>query len=471
MLACAMTGSGKTAAFLLPILHQLKDKPRGVTRVLVLAPTRELAAQIVEHMQGLAKHTGIKGAAVFGGVAMGPQEKAFRKGVDVLVATPGRLLDHFQNDYAKLEGLEILVLDEADRMLDMGFLPDCPARAPAPAARAPDPVLLGHPAAAHRRAGRRDAQEPREPERRAQVRAGAWHHAGGLSRPGGAQALLPGRAAAPRRDQERPGLHPHQAPGEPAGRLPGPPRRLLRPHPRQPQPDPAHGRPHPLQGRGPPGPGGDRHRRPRDRRRGPLARHQLRRPQHSRGLHPPGRPHRPRRDGGGRLHLRLGPGAGRAERHRAGGGPAAAAPHPAGLRLHGPAHRAFRDPDPGAHRRHPRPPRRGARPRQGQGRAQGPAPGGGEGQDRREGATQGRAARRRPAAAATPPAAAPPFARPPFARPPAARPATAGPAAAGPAARGRGRTAAGSGETSSRRPASGPGRQAAAAASRRAWSP
>ncbi len=124
VLACAMTGSGKTAAFLLPILHRLQEKPRGTTRALVLAPTRELAAQIVEHMNALAKFTDMKGAAVFGGVAMGPQEKAFRKGVDVLVATPGRLLDHFQNDYAKLEGLEILVLDEADRMLDMGFLPD-----------------------------------------------------------------------------------------------------------------------------------------------------------------------------------------------------------------------------------------------------------------------------------------------------------------------------------------------------------
>jgi len=124
VLACAMTGSGKTAAFLLPILQRLLDKPRGTTRALVLAPTRELAAQIVEHMQAFAKFTDIKGAAVFGGVAMGPQEKAFRKGVDVLVATPGRLLDHFQNDYAKLDGLEVLVLDEADRMLDMGFLPD-----------------------------------------------------------------------------------------------------------------------------------------------------------------------------------------------------------------------------------------------------------------------------------------------------------------------------------------------------------
>src|SRR4051812_4035445 len=124
VLACAMTGSGKTAAFILPILHRLMDKPRGTTRALILAPTRELAAQIQEHMEGLAKFTNLKGAAVFGGVAIGPQEKAFRQGVDVIVATPGRLLDHFQYDYAKLEGLEVLVLDEADRMLDMGFLPD-----------------------------------------------------------------------------------------------------------------------------------------------------------------------------------------------------------------------------------------------------------------------------------------------------------------------------------------------------------
>jgi ATP-dependent RNA helicase RhlE len=124
VLACAMTGSGKTAAFLLPILNRLIGKPRGTTRALILAPTRELAAQILEHMEGLAKYTNLRGAAVFGGVAIGPQEKAFRQGVDVLVATPGRLLDHFQYDYAKLAGIEILVLDEADRMLDMGFLPD-----------------------------------------------------------------------------------------------------------------------------------------------------------------------------------------------------------------------------------------------------------------------------------------------------------------------------------------------------------
>ncbi len=124
VLACAMTGSGKTAAFLLPILQKLQDLPRGKTRALVLTPTRELAAQIVEHLEGLTKGTKLRGAAIFGGVNIRPQEAAFRQGVDILVATPGRLLDHFQHDYARLDDLQFLVLDEADRMLDMGFLPD-----------------------------------------------------------------------------------------------------------------------------------------------------------------------------------------------------------------------------------------------------------------------------------------------------------------------------------------------------------
>jgi ATP-dependent RNA helicase RhlE len=124
ILASAMTGSGKTAAFVLPILHRLMRKPRGVTRALVLTPTRELAAQIHAHLEELAVHTPITGASVFGGVGMAPQEHAFRSGVDVLVATPGRLLDHLRRPYARLSGLEVLVLDEADRMLDMGFLPD-----------------------------------------------------------------------------------------------------------------------------------------------------------------------------------------------------------------------------------------------------------------------------------------------------------------------------------------------------------
>jgi len=124
VMATAVTGSGKTAAFLLPILHRIMDKPRGTTRALVLAPTRELAAQIAEHLRDLAAHTPLKGMAVYGGVSMGPQENALRKGADVIIATPGRLLDHFQYPYAKLSGLEYLVLDEGDRMLDMGFLPD-----------------------------------------------------------------------------------------------------------------------------------------------------------------------------------------------------------------------------------------------------------------------------------------------------------------------------------------------------------
>jgi len=124
VLACAMTGSGKTAAFLLPILNALLPRPRGTTRALVLTPTRELAAQILESLNGMALHTPITAASIYGGVGMGPQEHAIRAGVDVLIATPGRLLDHLRQPYTRLDGIEHLVLDEADRMLDMGFLPE-----------------------------------------------------------------------------------------------------------------------------------------------------------------------------------------------------------------------------------------------------------------------------------------------------------------------------------------------------------
>ncbi len=124
LMACAQTGSGKTAAFVLPIIHRLIDKPRRSTRALVLAPTRELAAQILDDFNTFAVHTPVTGAAVFGGVAMGPQEHAFRSGVDIIIATPGRLMDHMRSSYARLNHIEHLVLDEADRMLDMGFLPE-----------------------------------------------------------------------------------------------------------------------------------------------------------------------------------------------------------------------------------------------------------------------------------------------------------------------------------------------------------
>jgi ATP-dependent RNA helicase RhlE len=124
LLASAETGSGKTAAFLLPIMNQMLTMQRGATRALVLAPTRELAAQIAEHFKELASGTRLTCAAVYGGVGMGSQERAFRKGVDMIVACPGRLLDHMRGPFADMSDLQHLVLDEADRMLDMGFLPD-----------------------------------------------------------------------------------------------------------------------------------------------------------------------------------------------------------------------------------------------------------------------------------------------------------------------------------------------------------
>jgi len=131
LLACAATGSGKTAAFVLPLLHQMLLHPRRVPgaqffgpQALIITPTRALAAQIHQHFLELATHTSITGAPIFGGVGMGPQEHAFRTCVDILVATPGRLLDHLRHPYGKLSSLKFLVIDEADRMLDMGFLPD-----------------------------------------------------------------------------------------------------------------------------------------------------------------------------------------------------------------------------------------------------------------------------------------------------------------------------------------------------------
>jgi len=134
LLASSQTGSGKTAAFLLPIMHRIitdretEKKATGritpKTRALVLTPTRELAAQICEHFNQLAQCSDLSCAAVFGGVSMLPQETALRNGVDIIVACPGRFLDHASHSYGKLPHLEYLVLDEADRMLDMGFLPD-----------------------------------------------------------------------------------------------------------------------------------------------------------------------------------------------------------------------------------------------------------------------------------------------------------------------------------------------------------
>ncbi len=126
LIASAETGSGKTAAFVLPTLQRLLTKPAGAakSRVLVLAPTRELAVQIEDEIHGLSYHTAVTSAAVYGGVELGIQERALKAAVDIIVATPGRLMDHMRQRNADLSGIELLVLDEADRMMDMGFWPD-----------------------------------------------------------------------------------------------------------------------------------------------------------------------------------------------------------------------------------------------------------------------------------------------------------------------------------------------------------
>ncbi|MCO6435495.1 MAG: DEAD/DEAH box helicase [Phycisphaerae bacterium] len=130
VLGCAQTGTGKTAAYALPILQRLSERavrttaPPGRIRVLVLCPTRELAQQIHDSFGVYGRHAGVQRAVVFGGVNQGPQARAIRAGVDILTATPGRLLDLMGQGLASVAETEILVLDEADRMLDMGFLPD-----------------------------------------------------------------------------------------------------------------------------------------------------------------------------------------------------------------------------------------------------------------------------------------------------------------------------------------------------------
>ncbi|MDA3799402.1 MAG: DEAD/DEAH box helicase [Kiritimatiellae bacterium] len=128
MIGCAQTGTGKTAAFTLPILQYLLKSRKGSVskkpRVLIITPTRELAAQIRNSVAKYGKHTRISHTVIFGGVGQNPQVKALRSGVDILVATPGRLLDLMNQKYIDLSQIEIFVLDEADRMLDMGFFPD-----------------------------------------------------------------------------------------------------------------------------------------------------------------------------------------------------------------------------------------------------------------------------------------------------------------------------------------------------------
>lgn len=124
VIGCAQTGTGKTAGFTLPILHRLREGKSPSLRVLVLVPTRELAAQVYESIRTYGRYLRLRTDVVIGGVGIRPQTEALRYGVDILVATPGRLLDHMRQGHVQFRNLEVLVIDEADRMLDMGFIPD-----------------------------------------------------------------------------------------------------------------------------------------------------------------------------------------------------------------------------------------------------------------------------------------------------------------------------------------------------------
>ena len=124
LIGLAQTGTGKTAAFVLPILQRLLRGPRGRIRALIISPTRELAEQTCEAVNELGKQTGLRSIAIYGGVSMDQQTRRLRSGVEIAVACPGRLLDHLWKGTVCLSDLEVLVIDEADRMFDMGFLPD-----------------------------------------------------------------------------------------------------------------------------------------------------------------------------------------------------------------------------------------------------------------------------------------------------------------------------------------------------------
>src|SRR5213594_1897737 len=125
LIGSAQTGTDKTAAFMLPILQRLSQNGvKHVLRALVLVPTRELAEQVLQSARTYGRHLEVSAAAIYGGVGMEPQTRALARGTDIVVATPGRLLDHMERGHVDFSRLEVLVLDEADRMLDMGFAPD-----------------------------------------------------------------------------------------------------------------------------------------------------------------------------------------------------------------------------------------------------------------------------------------------------------------------------------------------------------
>lgn len=186
LMASAQTGTGKTAGFTLPLLqhlitHQPHAKGRRPVRALILTPTRELAAQIGENVRDYSKYLNIRSLVVFGGVSINPQMMKLRGGVDVLVATPGRLLDLEHQNAVKLDQIEILVLDEADRMLDMGLHSRHSSRAGETAGEASESAVLRHVLRRHQSACRKAVAQP------AGNRSGAPQH--GLRAGNAARAL------------------------------------------------------------------------------------------------------------------------------------------------------------------------------------------------------------------------------------------------------------------------------------------
>ncbi len=201
VLGCAQTGTGKTASFVLPMIDILSEgraKAR-MPRSLILEPTRELAAQVAENFEIYGKNHKLNMALLIGGVSFPDQERALERGADVLIATPGRLLDHFERGGILLNDVKILVIDEADRMLDMGFIPDVERIVATAADAAPDPVLLGHHAAGDQAPGRPLPQQS-EGSHGLGARFGLQEHRPGpRGRGGGGQAR---GAACPDQEQD-----------------------------------------------------------------------------------------------------------------------------------------------------------------------------------------------------------------------------------------------------------------------------
>ena len=303
VLGLAQTGTGKTAAFALPILQRLRQGERKHVRALVLAPTRELAEQIHEAIRTLGKKTRVSSMTLYGGVNIRPQIQSLKKGVEVVVACPGRLLDHIAQGTIRLSNLEVLVLDEADQMFDMGFLPDI-RRILQHLPRQRQTLLFGATMPAEIRGLAREILA--DPVTIQVGKTAPVAHGLPCRLPGAAAPEDPSSAedSAANADRFRPGFHPDKAPGPEAGRaavesrLPGD----LAAGRSSPKPPPgSDGR---VSRRFVPHPRRHRYRGAGNRRFPDFPRNQLRCSRHGGSVHPPHRPNRSGLADGGRLYPR-----------------------------------------------------------------------------------------------------------------------------------------------------------------------